>query len=426
MRNSRAPRLRHLPAALAVCVSVWAFAQEPQISATELALQGRAAAQTKDYARAAERYRRAVALGVKNPRHAFDGARFCLLAGDREGAFLLLRKAIGLGFRDAGDLRGSADLAPLRDDPRWVDLVAGAAANEARFLARHSDPEGAAFVTSDVERFWTVYSKLPAAADPVGLLAHDYLDAGSVGLQDFIPNRILGAANLHAVLQRYPKYFASIREHTLKVAGAEPAVRQAFRRFKALYAEATFPDVYFVMGALNSGGTSSSNGLLIGADLFGRGPGVPLDEMDDWHRTAIHAHTDLPSIIAHELIHFQQRHDPRTLLGKAFNEGSADFLASLISEGNFNQATYDYGYAHEAELWKQFRAEMGGEDTSRWLYGSSRRDGHPADLGYFMGFRIAQAYYHRAKDKGQAVRDILTSGDIEGILKASQYGEGLR
>ena len=100
--------------------------------------------------------------------------------------------------------------------------------------------------------------------------------------------------------------------------------------------------------------------------------------------------------------------------------------AQLIAEGNFNQATYDYGYAHEAELWKQFRAEMGGEDASRWLYGSSRRDGRLADLGYFMGFRIAQAYYDRAEDKQQAVRDLLTSGDFEGILQASRYGEDLK
>jgi len=423
LRNRLTPRPWHLAA---VAVGFCAVAQEPRVSATELALRGHKAIVAKDYAQAVECYRRAMAQGAKNPRHAVDGARASVLAGDREGAFTLLRQAIGLGFRDADDLRGSADLTPLREDPRWADLVAGAAANEARFLARHSDPEGAAFITSDVARFWTVYSKLPAAADPVSLLARDYLDAGSVGLQDFIPNRILSAANLHATLQRHPRYFASIREHTLKVAGAEPAVRRAFRRFKALYAEATFPDITFVMGALNSGGTSTSNGLLIGVDLFGGGPGVPLDEMDDWRRSVIHPHADVPSIVAHELIHFQQRHQVRTLLGKAFHEGSADFLASLISEGNFNQATYDYGYAHEAELWRQFRSEMGGEDASRWLYGSSRRDGHPADLGYFMGFRIAQAYYDRAKDKRQAVRDILTSNDIEGILKASRYGEDLR
>src|SRR5262249_26050162 len=142
-----------------------------------------------------------------------------------------------------------------------------------------------------------------------------------------------------------------------------------------------------------------------------------------WHKNAVKSSQDLPSIIAHELMHFQQRHTPRTLLGKAFREGSADFLASLIASGNFNQRTYDYAYAHEAELWKAFQLEMNGTDISNWLYASTLRDGHPADLGYFMGFRIAQAYYDRAADKKRAIRDILTKDDFEAILRDSRYGE---
>jgi uncharacterized protein YjaZ len=98
----------------------------------------------------------------------------------------------------------------------------------------------------------------------------------------------------------------------------------------------------------------------------------------------------------------------------------------LISGGTFNQAAYAYGYAHEAELWKRFQVERQGTETSTWLYGSSRCDGHPADLGYFMGFRIAQAYYTRATDKKRAIRDMLTSGDFERILKDSRYGENLK
>jgi hypothetical protein len=395
-------------------------------SAAELAQQGHRALLAKEPARAADLYDRALAAGLKGPRHPYQGACAQALAGHPDTAFGLLRKALDQGFHEAAALREDVDLATLHADPRWPGVVAAAEANARRFQAVHSDPDGARFIATDVGLFWKAYAQLPASSDSAGLLRREYLDQGSAGLQDFIPNRIRSAANLLDVIQQHPRYFAAIRENTLKAAGVEAAARRSFRAFKALYADAMFPDVTFVVGALDSGGTSSSNGLLIGVDLFGGGPGVPLEELDGWHRSVIHAHTDLPSIIAHELIHFQQRHEARTLLGKAFHEGSADFLASLIAEGNFNQATYDYGYAHEAELWKQFRAEMGGEDASRWLYGSSRRDGRPADLGYFMGFRIAQAYYNRAKDRKQAVRDLLTSSDFEGILKASRYGEDLK
>lgn len=411
---------------LGLASAAGALAQAPPACAMELALQGGRAYQAGDYARAAALYRRAVAQGAKSPGQPYLGACACALAGDRDAAFALLRKAEELGFHEAGRLKDEAALATLHADPRWPERVAGVEANERRFEADHADPAGAKFITTDVDRFWQVYAKLPTAADPVGLLNREYLDAGTAGLQDFIPNRILGGANLYAALRKYPRYYAAIRANTLRVAGVETAVRQSFRRLKALYDEAVFPDVYFVLGTLDSGGTSTSNGLLIGLDMFGLGPGVPMDELGDWHREVIHSTDVLPSIIAHELIHFQQKHEGGTLLARAIHEGSADFVASLISDGTFNQAAYAYGYAHEAALWKQFQAEMRGTEASKWLYGSSRRDGHPADLGYFMGFRIAQAYYDRAADKRQAIRDILTSGDFERILKDSHYGEHLK
>nr|WP_275976249.1 transglutaminase domain-containing protein [Geothrix oryzisoli] len=395
----------------------------PTPSAAELAQQGHRALLAKEPVRAADLYDRALAAGLKGAQHPYQGACAHALAGHGDAAFGLLQKALDQGFHQAAALREDADLAPLHADPRWSGVVAAAEANAQRFRTVHSDPDGARFIATDVDLFWKAYAKLPAAPDPADLLRREYLDPGSAGLQDFIPNRIRSAANLLEVIQRHPRYFAAIRANTLKAAGVEAAARRSFRAFKALYADAMFPDVYFVVGALDSGGTSSSNGLLLGVDLFGGGPGVPMDEMGPWHRAVIHTPVDLPSIVAHELIHFQQTHPVRTLLEKAFHEGSADFLASLIAEGNFNRAVYDYGYAHEAELWRQFRAERAGTDASRWLYGSSQRDGRPADLGYFVGFRIAQAYYRQAQDKPRAIRAILTSDDIGQILAESRYGE---
>ena len=50
-------------------------------------------------------------------------------------------------------------------------------------------------------------------------------------------------------------------------------------------------------------------------------------------------------------------------------------------------------------------------------------DGRPNDLGYFIGYRIAQAYYQRAADKAQAVRDIITGcgAGVHELLGRSGY-----
>lgn len=83
---------------------------------------------------------------------------------------------------------------------------------------------------------------------------------------------------------------------------ADSAIRAAFRRLKAIYPAAVFPDVYFAIGRFNSGGTASKHGLLIGAEMY---------------RDA----SALPAIVSHELIHFQQDYANRTPLEHAFLEG---------------------------------------------------------------------------------------------------------
>ena len=60
----------------------------------------------------------------------------------------------------------------------------------------------------------------------------------------------------------------------------------------------------------------------------------------------------------------------------------------------------------------------------------------PGDLGYWMGYLIAKAYYERARDKAKAIREILTIRDFDRFLEASGYqgpaaaagvrGEGVR
>lgn len=42
-------------------------------------------------------------------------------------------------------------------------------------------------------------------------------------------------------------------------------------------------------------------------------------------------------------------------------------------------------------------------------------------LGYWIKFKILKAYFDKAADKHQAVKDILTVKDYHALLKASAY-----
>ncbi|HEX3761200.1 MAG TPA: DUF2268 domain-containing putative Zn-dependent protease [Kofleriaceae bacterium] len=396
---------------------------EPR-SATALASAAEQAYAAHEFQRAGELLERAIQRGAKTPTAPYQSACSYARAGDRDRAFAMLDRAVAIGFRDVDQLTADHDLAALHGDARWTPLVARVTDVQAAFRKAHADPKRARIETSDIARFWRAYDKLSSAADPATLLETEYLDIGSAGLQEFIPDRITSGQKLLQAIQHHPKYFAAIRKATQTVAAIEPEVRQELRNLQKLYADATFPDIYYVIGAMSSGGTSTPSGLVMGVELFGRGPGVPMDEMSDWHRAVIQDTAALASITAHELIHFQQNGNAHTLLERAFLEGSADFIASLISKGNFNQHIYKYGYGHEAALWRQFRGEMAGSDVSNWLYGGTPHGDRPADLGYFIGFRIAQAYYERATNKRQAIRDIIVPpAGVEKLLADSHYGQ---
>jgi len=281
-----------------------------------------------------------------------------------------------------------------------------------------ADPSSAALISEDIPRFWQAFD----ASEKEGAEAFQrlYIDKGTPGLQDFMKGRIVSARNLYDTVTKHRKYYESLRGISMDVTRYSKAIHASFYALKYLYPDARFPGVYFVIGALNSAGTSSGNGLIIGLDMYGRTPAMPTEELDDWLRDVVARMDDLPYIVAHELIHFQQETpSDGSLLFASVHEGSADFLGELISGRHINTLAHEYGSSHESELWEEFKTRMGGEDLKGWLY--SDAPGRPHDLGYYIGYRIAESFWNKSPDKVKAVHDILAAPDVKGFLEKSGY-----
>ncbi|HEV2146335.1 MAG TPA: DUF2268 domain-containing putative Zn-dependent protease [Longimicrobiaceae bacterium] len=263
-------------------------------------------------------------------------------------------------------------------------------------------------MTDDIPRFWAVFDRATPETLPE-LLQREYLDPGTAGLQDFIPHRIRSAAELAEAIVRRRERYEEIREASLSVRSSERAIRAPFYALEYLYPAAVFPDIYFVIGRLSAGGTASGRGLLVGTEMFRDAEG-------------------LRSIVSHELIHFQQKASGQyaaaeaapTLLAVAVLEGSADFIAELISGVRGNAQAQAYGRVHECEIWRDFQQQMHGKDLGGWFYGDPPGE-RPADLGYFVGYRIVEAYYIHAADKRRALYDILTIRNFDDLLSRSGY-----
>jgi hypothetical protein len=284
----------------------------------------------------------------------------------------------------------------------------------------------AVIVTEDIPRFWTAFDVMTSSTDTAPLRA--YIDQGTVGLRDFTDLRWKNAKTLTQMVWPLRAYYASIRANTLAAAQLEPEIRKAFAVADTLIEDAVFPDVYFAIGGLSTGGTTSDHGLLIGVEMFSLSPDSPTDALSPWQKSAVRGPDILPAIVAHELVHYQQKYGGgKTLLGQSIREGSADFVGKLLAGRTINETIEAYGSAHEAELWAEFKAAMDGTDVSRWLYNGgaiTATSTRPADLGYFIGARIAAAYYARAANKHQSIQDILRIGDFHTFLTASGYNGG--
>lgn len=292
-----------------------------------------------------------------------------------------------------------------------------------------NNPDEARIITSDIDNFWWAYDEA-TPDDGFKIFREEYFERGSLGLQEFERIKIRSVNDFVFTIWSHARYYASVRSSTLAVHSQESRIRGSFRKLKELYPDALFPSVYFVIGSLNSGGISTGQGVIIAAELFSETTSSPLDELNRWEKSVVQPVDKIDEVVAHELIHYQQRFAGtlNTLLERSIAEGVADFLSELIAGAQINEVPHEYGDRHEQRLWNEFREAMHGSDLTQWLYNggavAARGDpaDRPADLGYYVGYKICQAYYQKAQDKKKAVKDMLTIVDFDRFLQESGYG----
>ena len=292
-------------------------------------------------------------------------------------------------------------------------------------------PAQAEFVVSDIGHFWEAYDAGGRAGSTGSFQTH-YLDRASPGLRDFIQARSVTALSLAQMVTAYPRYFAAIRENTLRLTPGSPVltqIRENYATIEALYPAAAYPPVTFLIGRFSTGGTIRQSGMLIGVEFYASDDTTPTSELGTFQRINVKPLDSIPAIVAHEHVHVMQARaggtfgrPGSTLLEQSLMEGSADFVGELASGAHVNGHVYEYGLAHEGELWAEFQLAMNGTNVSQWLYNQGNATGaRPGDLGYFVGYRISQAFYLAQADKTAALRQIIEMRNAAAFLAASGY-----
>ncbi|MFL5742921.1 MAG: hypothetical protein ACJ75B_22065 [Flavisolibacter sp.] len=291
-------------------------------------------------------------------------------------------------------------------------------------IKRDLEPENKKNVlTLDIDHFWEAFDNLKSCktfSDSAYTFQKLYLDRATDGLLDFIQARELTAEKFVEAVSKYAAFYKAVRPNTYQAKKAEPVIEQVFTRFKEIYPNFKPFKVCFAIGIKNTGGTTSSDYVLIGTEVTTaiEGTTSPTDE---------EIILRIKGIVAHECVHTQQKPnaDPQAikckLLYQSLREGSCDFIGQLVS-GNINKKETN-GSQHEGELWTQFKNELCNENIGNWLYNGFMAKDKPADLGYYIGYKIAESYYDNAPNKNQAIVDIIEMDNPIEFLEKSRYDQ---
>ncbi|HEY0334084.1 MAG TPA: DUF2268 domain-containing putative Zn-dependent protease [Stenotrophomonas sp.] len=286
--------------------------------------------------------------------------------------------------------------------------------------ARAQAPRGPQIITTDVTRFYALYDARlgkPTAKQ----IERDYLAKATPSLVEFAKLRRVTAQSIADRLAKDPAMYEKAKACMAVLPAVTERLAASFAKFADLYPDARFPPVAIVVGRGKPVGTANQNGLYIGLEALCAADFMNPDPEDRF----VH-------VIAHEYGHIQQpgsdfeEGDPSaTVLRVSLLEGVAELIAELTSGSVGNPGLTRWTHGHEAEIESAFVRDMDSTDLSKWAYNYRPGSDEPYDMGYWVGYRIAKAYYLNSDDRKQALKQLIQLHDPKAILEASGWTPGM-
>ncbi|BAV05963.1 hypothetical protein SAMN05421788_10639 [Filimonas lacunae] len=270
------------------------------------------------------------------------------------------------------------------------------------------------FVTTDIDNFWTAYDKITSTSDSAQQYAYLktlYLDKATPGLQGLVEVRHYTEKDFIEVIHRSPRFWTSLRNNTFRVKDHLAEMDSSIVKLKKAYPALTASDVYFAIGAFRTPGTNQGNKVLIGCEFSTADASVVTDELpvglQNFYKQ-YHPLRDIGLLCTHEYVHTQQKEGADDLLHQSLREGVAEFLSCLVTGKTSSIPSFHFGAQHEAEVRDSFILDVFvPSHMYNWIWGENKNSFKERELGYYVGYRICENYYKKAKNKQQAVADLM-------------------
>jgi len=288
--------------------------------------------------------------------------------------------------------------------------------------------------TSDIANFWKAFEMLENALtkqDSIDIIQKYYIEKASPDFKRFIKVRNFTASEYVEKIGLYPLYWKSVKPLTENLESSIIELEDVFIKLGEAIPNYNQPDICLAIGCLRTGGTTSGDLVLIGAEIAAADHSVEKSGLPPWLKSIIGKTGGIISLVAHEIIHTQQSDNRKIifksnlLLNRTMKEGIADFLIFEILGLMVNNEIHIYGNNNESDLFREFEADLESKprNYSKWLYNGGKSQDRPADLGYFIGFKIAESYYRKQIDKNDAIKQLLDQKNYTKIYKESLYLE---
>lgn len=270
------------------------------------------------------------------------------------------------------------------------------------------------FVSTDIDNFWNAYDKIITEKDTTkqySFLKELYIDKATPGLKSLIEVRNYTSKNFIDAINKYPKFWNSIRPNTLSVKEVYPEIEADIKKLKEAYPDLKPSTIYFSIGAFRTNGTIQNDRILIGSELSLADEKTFINELPEWRQPFYKEYEprkNIALLCTHEYVHTQQKELVENLLSMCLYEGIAEFISCKVTGKKSSSPAIEFGKNNQEKVINQFIADLYIiSNNYNWLWGENKNSLKIRDLGYYIGYEISERYYNTSKDKTKAIKTLV-------------------
>jgi len=269
-------------------------------------------------------------------------------------------------------------------------------------------------ISTDIENFWNAFEKINSITDSAlqrKYLKELYIDKGTQGLKYLIEVRDYTENDFISNMTKYPNFWKSLKTNTLDSKNSYTEIETSIQKLKLIYPDLKYYPIYFAIGAFRTPGTTFNNTVLIGSELSQGDETTIVDEFSDWRKSYYKEYNprkNLPLLCTHEYVHTQQKELVYNLLSKCLYEGIAEFVSCKATKNRSNSPAIEFGKANPKIVLDKYISDMFTmNNDGNWMWSENKNEFKVRDLGYYIGYEIAERYYNLSNDKTKSIKELI-------------------